>query len=67
MLYRCSPIRKNAGINLIFACTLIQTNLVFSIKKASPSQLTHNPDEMYGLIDVRVAWNTAKKEMNRKK
>ena len=52
MLYKCKPIRKNAGINFAFGETVIHANFAFKIKKQSPIQLAHSPEDIQELVDV---------------
>tara|TARA_Y100001958_G_scaffold43594_1_gene28968 strand:+ start:25 stop:192 length:168 start_codon:yes stop_codon:yes gene_type:complete len=52
MLYKCKPMRKNAGMNFAFGETVIHANFVFKIKKQSPIQLAHSPEDIQVFIDV---------------
>ena len=52
MLYKCKPIRKNAGINFAFGETVIHANFAFKIKKQSPSQLAQSPEDIQEFVDV---------------
>tara|TARA_Y100001934_G_C11738359_1_gene489157 strand:+ start:48 stop:215 length:168 start_codon:yes stop_codon:yes gene_type:complete len=52
MLYKCKPIRKNAGINFAFGETVIHANFAFKIKKQSPIQLDHSPEDIQEFVDV---------------
>ena len=52
MLYKCKPIRKNAGINFAFGETVIHKNFEFNMKKHKPTQLAHSPEDIQEFVDV---------------
>ena len=45
--------RKNAGMNFAFGETVIHANFAFKIKKHSPAQLAHSPEDIQEVVDAR--------------
>ena len=44
--------RKNAGMNFAFGETVIHVNFALKIKKQSPIQLAHSPEDIQEFVDV---------------